>query len=162
HMFDMNAGYFLIQCASEDDREKVYELCGRYSRDDADGVAQVCFMGVINPLSPEVETAEDVRDGLLAAAKHIPDGRLRAPCVCRAEPFSPNVKPPHGPPDYARDVSMQKISNRLAGSKMSCEELRALTAKFARACPCARCRWSVVASRSATSTRPSMAPYAPS
>jgi methionine synthase II (cobalamin-independent) len=49
-MFEMNAGYFLIQCASEDDREEVYRLCGRYSRDDANGVPQVCFMGVINPL----------------------------------------------------------------------------------------------------------------
>ena len=76
HMFDMNAGYFLIQCASEDDREKVYELCGKHSREDADGVAQVCFMGVINPLTPEVETAEHVRDELLAAAKHIPVERL--------------------------------------------------------------------------------------
>jgi len=39
----------LIQCASEEDRENVYKLCGQYSREDAHGVAQVCFMGVINP-----------------------------------------------------------------------------------------------------------------
>src|SRR6478752_3321030 len=32
HMFDMNAGYFLIQCASEEDRESVYEMCGKYRR----------------------------------------------------------------------------------------------------------------------------------
>ena len=37
-MFQINAGYFLIQCASEDDSENVYRLCGEYSRDDADGV----------------------------------------------------------------------------------------------------------------------------
>ena len=55
-MFQLNAGYFLIQCASEDDKEEVYRLVGQYSRDDADGVPQVCFMGVINPLTPEVET----------------------------------------------------------------------------------------------------------
>ena len=72
HMFDMNAGYFLIQCESEDDRESVYKLCGQYSREDADGVPQVCFMGVINPLTPEVETPEQVRDELLTAAKYIP------------------------------------------------------------------------------------------
>src|ERR1700728_2877 len=65
HMLEMNAGYFLIQCASEDDREKVYELVGRHSREDANGVAQVCFMGVINPLRPEVETAAHVRDELV-------------------------------------------------------------------------------------------------
>ena len=39
HMFEMNAGYFLIQCASEEDRESVYRMCGRYRRDDADGVS---------------------------------------------------------------------------------------------------------------------------
>ena len=27
-MFQLNAGYFLIQCASEDDKENVYKLCG--------------------------------------------------------------------------------------------------------------------------------------
>jgi methionine synthase II (cobalamin-independent) len=123
HMFDMNAGYFLIQCASEDDREKVYELCGRYSREDADGVAQVCFMGVINPLSPEVETPEHVRDELVTAAKHIPVERLGATDDCGFSPFSRDVKPKHGSPDFARDVAMQKISARLEGARMASETL---------------------------------------
>jgi methionine synthase II (cobalamin-independent) len=123
HMFDMNAGYFLIQCASEDDREKVYELCGKYSREDADGVAQVCFMGVINPLSPDVETPEHVRDELLTAAKHIPVQRLGATDDCGFSPFSRDVKPQHGSPDFARDVAMRKISNRVAGARMASEEL---------------------------------------
>lgn len=123
HMFDMNAGYFLIQCASEDDREKVYELCGRYRRDDANGVEQVCFMGVINPLTPEVETAEHVRDELLTAAKYIPVNNLGATDDCGFSPFSRDVKPQHGSPDFARDVAMDKISNRLAGTRMASEEL---------------------------------------
>src|ERR1700754_810149 len=71
-MFQLNVGYFLIQCASEDDRESVYRMCGEYSRVDANGVAQVCFMGVINPLNPEAETAEHVRDELILASKYIP------------------------------------------------------------------------------------------
>jgi methionine synthase II (cobalamin-independent) len=123
HMFKMNAGYFLIQCASEDDREDVYRLCGRYSREDADGVAQVCFMGVINPLSPDVETPEHVRDELLTAAKHIPVERLGATDDCGFSPFSRDVKPKHGSPDFARDVAMQKISARLAGTRMASEQL---------------------------------------
>jgi len=123
HMFDMNAGYFLIQCASEEDRDKVYELCGRYSREDADGVAQVCFMGVIDPLNPEVETPEHVRDELLKAATHIPIERLGATDDCGFSPFSRDVKPRHGSPDFARDVAMEKISNRLAGTKMASKEL---------------------------------------
>jgi methionine synthase II (cobalamin-independent) len=122
-MFQLNAGYFLIQCASEDDRESVYEMVGRYSRDDADGVPQVCFMGVINPLSPEVETAEHVRDELLTAAKHIPVERIGATDDCGFSPFSRDEKPRHGSPDFARDVAMRKIAARLAGAAMAREEL---------------------------------------
>jgi hypothetical protein len=40
-MFQLNVGYFLIQCASEEDKENVYRLCGQYSREDANGVPQI-------------------------------------------------------------------------------------------------------------------------
>ncbi len=123
HMFDLNAGYFLIQCASEDDREKVYELCGKNSREDANGVAQVCFMGVINPLSPDVETSEQVKNELLTAAKYIPKERLGATDDCGFSPFSRDEKPKHGSPDFARDIAMQKISARIEGARMASEEL---------------------------------------
>ncbi len=123
HMFEMNAGYFLIQCASEEDRESIYKMCGTYSREDANGVAQVCFMGVINPLSPDVETADHVKDELLLAAKHIPVERLGATDDCGFSPFSRDVKPKHGSPDFARDVAMQKISARLEGARMASAEL---------------------------------------
>jgi methionine synthase II (cobalamin-independent) len=122
-MFQLNAGYFLIQCASEDDKENVYKLCAQYSRDDANGVPQVCFMGVINPLDPEVETPEQVRDDLVTAAKYIPVERLGATDDCGFSPFSRDEKPKHGSPDFARDVAMQKIANRLKGARMASEEL---------------------------------------
>ena len=122
-MFQLNAGYFLIQCASEEDREAVYRMCGEYSREDADGVAQVCFMGVINPLNPEVETAEHVRDELLLASKYIPVERLGATDDCGFSPFSRDVKPKHGSPDFARDVAMQKIAARLEGARLASEAL---------------------------------------
>jgi methionine synthase II (cobalamin-independent) len=123
HMFDINAGYFLIQCASEEDKEEVYRLAGKYRRDDANGVAQVCFMGVINPLDPEVETPEQVKNDLVTAAKHIPVERLGATDDCGFSPFSRDVKPKHGSPDFARDVAMQKVSARLEGARMASEEL---------------------------------------
>ncbi len=123
HMFDINAGYFLIQCSSEDDRESVYKLCGENRREDANGVPQVCFMGVINPLSPEVETPEQIKNELVTAAKYIPVERLGATDDCGFSPFSRDVKPSHGSPDFARDVAMQKISARLEGARMATEEL---------------------------------------
>jgi methionine synthase II (cobalamin-independent) len=122
-MFDLNAGYFLIQCSSEEDKEEVYRLCGRYRREDANGVAQVCFMGVINPLSPEVETPDQVADDLVLAAKYIPKERLGATDDCGFSPFSRDVKPSHGSPDFARDVAMQKIQARLEGARLASERL---------------------------------------
>ncbi len=122
-MFQLNAGYFLIQCASEDDKETVYRLVGENSREDANGVPQVCFIGVVNPLTPEVETAEEVKDRLLTAAKYIPVERLGATDDCGFSPFSRDEKPAHGSPDFARDVAMQKISARLEGARMASEEL---------------------------------------
>jgi methionine synthase II (cobalamin-independent) len=122
-MFDLNAGYFLIQCASEEDKEAVYRLCGQYRRDDANGVSQVCFMGVINPLDPTVETAEQVKNDLVTAAKYIPKEALGATDDCGFSPFSRDIKPKHGSPDFARDVAMQKIQARLEGARLASEEL---------------------------------------
>ena len=56
-LFKMNAGYFLIQFASERDKEPVLKMIGEHSREDANGVAQVCYIGVTNPQNPRVETA---------------------------------------------------------------------------------------------------------
>jgi hypothetical protein len=44
-LFQINAGYFLIQLASEPDKEKVYKEIGRTIRKDAEGVKQVAFIG---------------------------------------------------------------------------------------------------------------------
>ena len=123
HMFKINAGYFLIQCSSEEDRESVYRMCGENSREDAEGVPQVCFMGVVNPLSPEVETPEQIKDQLVTAAKYIPVERLGATDDCGFSPFSRDEKPKHGSPDFARDIAMQKIANRVEGARMASEEL---------------------------------------
>ncbi|MDP9345966.1 MAG: hypothetical protein M3P44_09630, partial [Actinomycetota bacterium] len=119
----LNAGYFLIQCASEEDKEKVYKLVGDNIRADADGVRQVAFIGVINPLSPEVEAPEEVRDRLVTAAKYIPMDQLGATDDCGFSPFSRDLKPRHGSPDFARDVAMEKIANRVKGAQMASEVL---------------------------------------
>ncbi|HXG85448.1 MAG TPA: hypothetical protein VNI84_15610 [Pyrinomonadaceae bacterium] len=122
-MFKMNAGYFLIQLASEPDKERIYKLLGEHSRADANGVPQVCFIGVINPLDPAVETPEQVRDDLLLASKYIPVERLGSTDDCGFSPFSIDVKPKHGSPDFARDVAFQKIESRVKGTQMASEQL---------------------------------------
>jgi methionine synthase II (cobalamin-independent) len=122
-MFGINAGYFLIQLASERDKDRVYKIIGEQLREDADGVAQTAYIGVINPLNPRVENPEEVRDALVRAANFIPKERLGATDDCGFSPFSIDEKPNHGSPDYARDVAFQKIANRVAGTKQAAEKL---------------------------------------
>ena len=122
-MFKINAGYFLIQLASERDKDPVYESIGKHSRDDADGVPQMCYVGVINPGNPRVESADEVRAALVRAANFIPKERLGATDDCGFSPFSIDEKPNHGSPDFAREVAWQKIADRVQGTKMAAEEL---------------------------------------
>jgi methionine synthase II (cobalamin-independent) len=122
-MFQMNAGYFLMQLASEQDKERVYRLVGEHSRDDANGVAQVCFIGVIDPLNPTVETPEQVAADLVTAAHHIPRERLGATDDCGFSPFSIDDKPKHGSPDFARDIAFRKITARVQGAQIASEQL---------------------------------------
>src|SRR5713101_3484970 len=122
-MFKMNAGYFLIQMASERDKDPVLKMIGEQSRDDANGVPQMCYIGVINPGNPRVESAQEVADALARAANFIPRERLGATDDCGFSPFSIDEKPNHGSPDYAREVAFQKITNRVEGTRMAAEKL---------------------------------------
>lgn len=122
-MFGINAGYFLIQLASERDKDRVYQLIGEHLRSDADGVAQMAYIGVINPLNPRVESPEEVRDALVRAANFMPKEQLGATDDCGFSPFSIDEKPSHGSPDFARDTAWQKIANRVAGTRLAAEKL---------------------------------------
>jgi methionine synthase II (cobalamin-independent) len=122
-MFKMNAGYFLIQMASERDKDPVLKMIGEQSRDDANGVPQMCYIGVINPGNPRVESVQEVADALARAANFIPRERLGATDDCGFSPFSIDEKPNHGSPDYAREVAFQKITNRVEGTRMAAEKL---------------------------------------
>lgn len=122
-LFQMNAGYFLIQVASEADKDHVYRLIGEHSRDDANGIPQVAYIGVVDPLNPIIETPEAVRGALVRAADFIPKERLGATDDCGFSPFSIDAKPKHGSPDHARDVAFAKITNRIRGVAMASEAL---------------------------------------
>ncbi len=122
-MFQINAGYFLIQLASEKDKPRVYQLIGQHSREDANGVAQVAFIGVINPQNPRVESPEEVCDDIVTAANYIDKQRLGATDDCGFSPFSIDVKPKHGSPDVARDIAFEKITSRMKGAQIAADKL---------------------------------------
>jgi len=117
-MFKINAGYFLIQLASERDRDSVYESIGQHSRDD-----QMCYIGVTVTQSPRPESAQEICDAIVRAADFIPKERLGTTDDCGFSPFSIDEKPNHGSPDYAREIAFQKIANRVEGTRRAAEKL---------------------------------------
>jgi methionine synthase II (cobalamin-independent) len=122
-MFDINAGYFLIQLASERDRDPVYETIGKNLRSDAEGVTQMAYLGVINPLNPRIESPQEVAEQLARAANFIDKNQIGSTDDCGFSPFSIDEKPNHGSPDYAREVAFNKIKSRVEGSRMAAEKL---------------------------------------
>jgi methionine synthase II (cobalamin-independent) len=122
-MFKINAGYFLIQLASERDKDPVYESIGKHLRSDAEGVTPMAYVGVINPGNPRVESPDEVAAALVRAANFIPKEQLGSTDDCGFSPFSIDEKPNHGSPDYARDVAFQKIKNRVEGTRMAADKL---------------------------------------
>ena len=103
----------------------MYKQIASSLRNDADGVAQKAFIGVINPLNPRVETAEEVADRLVKAAEIIDKDRIGATDDCGFSPFSIDVKPKHGEvgADFARGVAFAKIKARVKGAKLASERL---------------------------------------
>jgi methionine synthase II (cobalamin-independent) len=122
-MFKINAGYFLIQLASERDRDPVYQSIADNLQDDADGVAQMAYIGVCVGQSPRPESPQEICDQLVRAANFIDKQRIGSTDDCGFSPFSIDEKPNHGSPDYARDVAFQKIKNRVEGTRMAAEKL---------------------------------------
>lgn len=120
-LFRLNAGYFLIQLSSEPPSTKpaIYQLISQHLRRSANGVKQIAFIGVTDPLNPRVETPEEVCDALLEAAKYILVDQLGATDDCGFSPFSIDVKPRHEGPDEARGVAEGKVRSRVEGARLA-------------------------------------------
>ncbi|RZT64453.1 hypothetical protein [Leucobacter luti] len=128
-LFQIEAGYFLVQAAGEREPDRVARLVGRQLRgrvraaaDGASGVPRV-LLGVTNPTNPKLETAEQIRDQLVRAARFIPAELLGSTDDCGFSPYLIDEKPRHGSPDFARDVAFAKIAARVRGTALAAEEL---------------------------------------
>ena len=122
-MFQLNAGYFLIQCASEDDRESVYRCAASTRARTPTACRRSASWASINPLDPRSRPPSTSATSWCSASKYIPVERLGATDDCGFSPFSRDVKPKHGSPDFARDIAMQKIAARLEGAALAREAL---------------------------------------
>jgi len=110
-LFSLNAGTFYIQLASELDRPRVLRSIAEHSRPD-----QRIFVGVIDPIDPRIETAEEVRDRVLEAAGHIEPARLGTCDDCGFAPFGDDTS-------TSRETAFAKIRARVAGTQLAATEL---------------------------------------
>lgn len=112
-LFNLNVGSFYLQLASEPDRIKVLKIIRQYLKP-----VQKAFVGVIDVLSPVIETPELVRDRILEAAAYIPLSQLGTTDDCGFSPFCDDIS-------TTRETAFAKIRARIEGTKLAEQELSA-------------------------------------
>jgi 5-methyltetrahydropteroyltriglutamate--homocysteine methyltransferase len=110
-LFQLDAGRFYLQMASEPDRKRVLRLVGQLLKPN-----HLVFIGVIDPTHPAVETAAEVRDRVLEAASLLPVAQLGTTDDCGFAPFADDIS-------TARDIAFGKIRARVEGTAMAAREL---------------------------------------
>jgi len=99
------------QMASEPDRKRVLRMVSKLARSN-----QRVFVGVIDPISPVVETPSEVRDRILEAALFLSEEQLGTTDDCGFAPFADDVS-------TARDTAFRKIRARVEGTALAAQEL---------------------------------------
>jgi 5-methyltetrahydropteroyltriglutamate--homocysteine methyltransferase len=111
-LFELNAGRFYIQLASELDRKPVLARIRELIKP-----GQIVFIGVTDPISREVETPEQVRDRVLEAAQFIPVESLGTTDDCGFSPFADDTS-------TSRETAFAKIRSRVEGTALASADLR--------------------------------------
>ncbi|HEX9148830.1 MAG TPA: cobalamin-independent methionine synthase II family protein [Thermoanaerobaculia bacterium] len=110
-LFRLNVGNFYVQLSSEKDRPRVLRILGEHARGD-----RRIFVGVTDPIDPRIETADEVRDRVLEAAKFIDPGHLGTTDDCGFSPFGDDTS-------TSRDTAFAKIRARVEGTQMASRAL---------------------------------------
>src|ERR1700733_8523171 len=106
-LFELRAGNFCIALAGEKDRERVLKIIRQYLKPD-----QRVFVGVVSPIDPRVDTAEEVRDRVLEAVRYIPIEQLGTTDDCGFAPFSDDTS-------TTRETAFSKIRARVEGTGLA-------------------------------------------
>ncbi|HEX2027056.1 MAG TPA: cobalamin-independent methionine synthase II family protein [Nitriliruptorales bacterium] len=112
-LLQLEAASFYIQLASEQDRVRVLGIISQHVRPH-----QRIFVGVIDPIDPRIETADEVRDRVLEAAEFIPLDQLGTCDDCGFAPFGDDTSTP-------RETAFAKIRARVEGTRLASDQLGA-------------------------------------
>jgi len=110
-LFELHAGAFYLELAGEQDPESVLEAVSESLRP-----GQRVFVGVTDPIDPEVETPWQVVERVLLAAKHIPVAQLGTTDDCGFSPFADDGS-------TGRETAFAKIRARVEGTALAAEQL---------------------------------------
>jgi len=110
-LFRLHAGRFYVQLASERDPARVLGIIRDHLPPD-----RLIFLGVIDPITPTVETAAQVCDRILLAARYVPLKQLGTTDDCGFAPFADDTS-------TSRDIAFAKIQARVAGTQLAAARL---------------------------------------
>lgn len=112
-LFELDVHNFYVSLAGERDRTAALRIIRDHLKPD-----QRVFVGVVAPIDPRIETAEEVRDRVLEAARWIPVDQLGTTDDCGFSPFSDDAS-------TSRDTAFAKIRARVEGTALAAAVLGA-------------------------------------
>jgi len=110
-LFELKAGNFYIQLASESDRAHALRIIKEHLK-----AGQRVFVGVTDPIHSSLETPEEVRDRILEAAEYISPSQLGTTDDCGFSPFGDDTS-------TSREMAFEKIRARVAGTALAAKAL---------------------------------------
>jgi 5-methyltetrahydropteroyltriglutamate--homocysteine methyltransferase len=106
-LFQLDVCNFYICLAGERDRVRVLETIRGCIKPH-----HRILVGVVDPIDPRIETAEQVRDRVLEAVRYIPLVQLGTTDDCGFAPFSDDTS-------TSRETAFAKIRARVLGTQMA-------------------------------------------
>lgn len=112
-LFELRVTNFFIALVGEKDHAHVLKIIRKHMKPE-----HRIFVGVVAPIDPHVETAEEVRDRVLEAAEYIPLEQLGTTDDCGFSPFCDDTS-------TTRDKAFAKIRARVEGTALAAKKLGA-------------------------------------
>jgi 5-methyltetrahydropteroyltriglutamate--homocysteine methyltransferase len=110
-LFELRAGNFYIALAGEKDPVRVLKIIQQNMKPN-----QRIFVGVVEPINPRIETAEEVCQRVMQAAQYIPLAQLGTTDDCGFAPFCDDTS-------TTRDTAFAKIGARVAGTLLAAKAI---------------------------------------